>query len=703
MIRLTPAALTGLRNRLRDHGARASIMMPPSARSTRDDLLASGISDEFGALCEAMYLVMAADRKVEGCERDVIRGALRELDDRVRSYHVESMLLASQSALEADGQEKRMAAIAEAIGDDRARAEVAFLLAAAVAYADNELAPEENEVLSQLIHALGIDAARATELFTGSLEHVDAVLANNTNVDAVDVTLHTAMRLHTPEDFERLAAMTTDRPHVTLMLRLYASFVRTGEEMRDRATTTPRSLASARVQAVKTLASEIPTDRGARVDELRTALALLGDALEAVDSATSLRGLVGDKGIGSLEHALARLGRITTNSLRRCGEMAPDAPAMSGELRTAVEGVLENRQAARSALGSAIDLAIQRARRTTPGALLEAIELVLRPIVDLPAESAAIEVVAKPAVAPSGPVLPDWVNAYQRKVGGFYVLDALGAGGTGSVFVVTRYDERDDQNAQRFALKVPRYDAVAARSISEAEFLKHFRQEAGALLALPDHPNLAAFINFDARAKPWPVLVMELVEGTDCGKLLASKKLAMPDVLRILDGMLQGLSVMHESGIGHLDVKPSNVVLREGGHPAIVDFGLAGRNLRPGCATAAYAPPEVWGYSEKQAPATPLTADVYSFGCMAYELFTGQQLFDGPHDLALLALHMEHDGGGEPIARLAKNPQHAELGAWLSACLRRSAAARPRVEELRKELHRIGPQLASMKWPIECQ
>jgi tellurite resistance protein len=705
VIRLTPTALAGLRNRLRERGARPSIVLPPTSLSTRDDLLASALSEQYGPFCDAMYLVMAADRKIEGSERDVIRGALRELDDRIRSYHVESMLMVSQQELEAEGQAPRMRAIAEAIGDERPRAEAAFLLAAAVAYADNELAPEEHEVLSQLIAALGIDSARATELFNGSLEHVDAVLGGSANVDAADVAVHAAMRLHTPEDFERLAA-TTDRPDVTLMLRLFASFVRTGEEMRDRASSTPRSLASARAHAVKILAETIPEGRGAHVDEVRSAIAMLGDALCAVDAVATLPPLLAEQGpkppIVGLEHAIARLSRITTNALRRCGEMAPDAPAITGELRAAVEAVVANQQAARSTLASAIDLTVQRARRSIPSAILEAIELVLRRLVELPPEASTQQVAAAPAPTPSAPPLPEWVVAYQRKVGGFFVLDSLGAGGTGSVFAVTRYDEREDAQAQRFALKVPRYDAIAARSISEAEFLKHFRQEAGALLALPDHANLAAFINFDARAKPWPVLVMELVEGTDCGKLLDAKKLSATAVIRILDGLLAGLSVMHEAGIGHLDLKPSNVVLRPDGTPAIVDFGLAGRHIRPGCATAAYAPPEVWGYQEKGAPpATPLAADVYSFGCMAYELLSGRTLFEGPHDLAMLALHMDHDGGPQSIKRLKADPRHVALGDWLSACLRQNASARPKVDELRKELHRIGPYLASMSWPLD--
>ena len=86
--------------------------------------------------------------------------------------------------------------------------------------------------------------------------------------------------------------------------------------------------------------------------------------------------------------------------------------------------------------------------------------------------------------------------------------------------------------------------ATAARSLSEADFLKLFRQEAGALLSVPEHENLARFVTFDAGAKPKPILVMELIEGTRCDELIASRLLTTPRAFAILDGVLAGLSVI---------------------------------------------------------------------------------------------------------------------------------------------------------------
>ena len=178
-------------------------------------------------------------------------------------------------------------------------------------------------------------------------------------------------------------------------------------------------------------------------------------------------------------------------------------------------------------------------------------------------------------------------------------MRALSAGAVGSVFVATRVEDKGrDRTAERFALKVPEYSASVARSLSEAEFLTMFRDEASALIALPQHPNLARFVTFDAGSKPKPILVMELVEGTTLEHLLEARGVDTARVLQVLDDVLRGPRGDALGGVGHLDLKPSNVVLRRDEQAVLVDFGLAGRHIRPGCATGAYGAPEVWGALE---------------------------------------------------------------------------------------------------------
>jgi serine/threonine protein kinase len=226
-----------------------------------------------------------------------------------------------------------------------------------------------------------------------------------------------------------------------------------------------------------------------------------------------------------------------------------------------------------------------------------------------------------------------------------------------------------------------------------------FREEAGALIALPHHPNLARFVTFDAGSKPKPILVMELVEGVTLERLVQSRGLNAARAVSLLDDVLKGLEAMHAVGVGHLDIKPSNVVIRKGEQAVLVDFGLAGRHLRPGCATGPYGAPEVWGAVEGKEPSK---ADVYAFGCVAYETLTGRTLFDGDSEMALVAKHVAHDGLPGPIKALADRKVVPGLAELLQKTLRRNPNARPTASEVRKELARLAPALAKAKWPVDA-
>jgi tellurite resistance protein len=696
VIRLTTATLVRLRDRLRERGARASLPLQ-GVPASQDELLAALITAEYGPLCEVMYMMMAADGRIAGAERDVIRGAMRELDARIRSVHVEAMLSDAAAALEAEGREGRLQHLGATLGEDPARAEAAFQLAAAVAAADDVLAPEEKVLLRDLGGALGIPAARARQLFE-ALEKVDDLVTQDAGIDATDVLLHAAMRVGAPEDFERLAA-TSRREDVTLMLRLYAAFMRSGEDLRDKGDHAgePRSISAARVAALEELVRCIPAEASPQAQALRVTLARLAVGLADADRAVALRPLADLSALATLEDALAGLAQVATNARRRCGETVADEPAAPSELTGAVARVIESDDAAtRATLQRAIDACASRAERSVPPETANVVTRVVRRLASLPVDPPGT---ASPPSRDTGPPLPAWLPA-KRTLGGFYVLSPLGGGAAGSVFVVMRSDERDEPGAERFALKVPQYDAGAARAMSEAEFLKMFREEAGALLSLPEHDNLARFITFDARAKPKPVLVMELVEGTPADALLEKRGLDARRALSILDGVLAGLVAMHEVGIGHLDLKPSNVIVRDSGQPVLVDFGLSGRHLRPGCATGAYGAPEVWGIVTAGPPATPLQADVYGFACVAFEMMTGRTLFDAPNEMACVAAHVSHDGLPEPVLRMTKDPRHAPLGNVLYHCLRRDSRMRPAAPALRAELSRIAPQLAGLAWPL---
>jgi tellurite resistance protein len=164
MIWLSNSTLARLRDQLQARGQRPSVVAPdPSMPPESVELL--NVLAEYGPLCEAMYLMMSADGRISNDEREVLKGALRNLSgDAIRTVHIEAMLDDAGKKVTDEGREKRMKEVIEGLHEDRARAEVAFVLAAAIAFADNAIADEENETLNTLAEGLGIDDARANEL-----------------------------------------------------------------------------------------------------------------------------------------------------------------------------------------------------------------------------------------------------------------------------------------------------------------------------------------------------------------------------------------------------------------------------------------------------------------------------------------------------------------------------------------------------------
>jgi uncharacterized tellurite resistance protein B-like protein len=150
--------------------------MAPNPNVPADVAEAMKVVAEYGPFCEAMYLMMSADGHVTNDEREVLKGALRNLSgDTLRSPQIESLLDAAMKSVAEHGRDARMRAVVEALHADTARAEVVFVLAAAIAFADNAIADQENETLSKLAEGLGIDEVRANEL----LDAVEADLTGD--------------------------------------------------------------------------------------------------------------------------------------------------------------------------------------------------------------------------------------------------------------------------------------------------------------------------------------------------------------------------------------------------------------------------------------------------------------------------------------------------------------------------------------------
>jgi len=294
--------------------------------------------------------------------------------------------------------------------------------------------------------------------------------------------------------------------------------------------------------------------------------------------------------------------------------------------------------------------------------------------------------------------MPGWVPE-SGILGGFRLVRPMASGGLGSLFLAQRLEDEGDPIAPQVVLKVPHDAGALMAHVPEEELLSQFRAEASALAAIPLHPNLARILAFDVAAKPKPFLVMELVEGRTMEKELEERTMTMSRALDVLDGVLAGLDAMHSTGVGHLDVKPDNIILRrETGAATLVDFGLSGRTVRKKCGNPIYAAPEVW--NDDRQPESAFAADAYSFACLAFETLTGKILFDSEDLFHIIRQHFAHDGLPPGIAELRARPELRKLAEILSRALRANPAHRARIRMVRTELSRLAPQLRDLQWPL---
>ncbi|HEY1550703.1 MAG TPA: protein kinase [Kofleriaceae bacterium] len=428
------------------------------------------------------------------------------------------------------------------------------------------------------------------------------------------------------------------------------------------------------VDRLAELADALPPEQSPRVESVRLALARLAAQLARGD----------DGAADAIATELATLARNTYGARLRLGLPAEDS---SEALEAALRAIHFEHAA-----DEAVATAIERARASLPPAIAAAIERVLvwlarRPQIDRDSQ----------ATVPIEVMLPGWVPL-SRQLGGFYVVRPIGRGAGGSVLLAVRSDERTRPDRELVALKVPDYSAEAARNLSEHEFERLFREEAGALLALPAHGNLAHFVTFDASAQPKPILVMEFVRGPNLERTLEGA-LTMPRALAIVDDLLAGLDAMHAVQIAHLDVKPPNVVLREdSGAAVLVDFGLAGRRIRAGCGSVHYGAAEVW--SEGGERGEPFPADVYASACVAYEVLTGAVLFPGNSVTEVLEHHFAKQPAHATLQQLERTRGLGPFAELLRAALSRDPRRRPTAARLRAGFAAIAPDLKSQKWPL---
>jgi eukaryotic-like serine/threonine-protein kinase len=261
------------------------------------------------------------------------------------------------------------------------------------------------------------------------------------------------------------------------------------------------------------------------------------------------------------------------------------------------------------------------------------------------------------------------------KLGAYEVVAPLGAGGMGEV-----YRARDVALDREVAVKV-----VNPRFFSDPDSRARLHREARALAAL-NHPHVAA-VHELGESDSGCYIVMEYVPGETLDSILARGPLSINEALRQSLQIAAALEAAHEKGLVHRDLKPANVRVTPDGIVKVLDFGLA-RHEEPDSTTggargvttfatdagvtvgtAMYMSPE-----QARGRHVDKRADVWAFGCVLFELLTGQRAFDGPSTPDILVAILER----EPNWSLLPRQTPPTIRRLVRRCLEKDVARRLR-------------------------
>ena len=262
------------------------------------------------------------------------------------------------------------------------------------------------------------------------------------------------------------------------------------------------------------------------------------------------------------------------------------------------------------------------------------------------------------------------------RLGPYEIITAIGAGGMGEV-----YRARDTRLGRLVAVKV-----LPGGVAADEGRLRRFEQEARAASAL-NHPNILAIHDIGVHDGA-PYLVMELLEGQTLTQRLGGRALPVAVALDYALQLGDGLAAAHAKGIVHRDVKPDNVFVTNDGRVKVLDFGLARQpeapvGGAPEAATIAMAPRTEAGVilgtvgymSPEQARGEPadIRSDVFSLGCVLYEMLGGQRPF--ARASAVETMHAIMMDEPRRLADVATSVP-ANLAAVVARCLEKRPGAR---------------------------
>ncbi len=236
------------------------------------------------------------------------------------------------------------------------------------------------------------------------------------------------------------------------------------------------------------------------------------------------------------------------------------------------------------------------------------------------------------ARAPTRAREPSETPSLPEHVGPYRILELIGQGGMGQVFLAER---ADDQYRQRVALKVVRSDFGT-------DFLKERFRTERQILAQLQHPSISTLLDGGVTDDGRPYLVMQYEPGIRITEYCDEHLLSIRERLTLFAKVCEAVQFAHANLVVHRDLKPSNILVSEQGHPKLLDFGIA-KILAGGDAftravtgeirlmTPEHAAPE-------QIRGEPVTTavDVYSLGVLLYELLVGERPFKSTDTTPLL-------------------------------------------------------------------
>src|SRR5271157_5008544 len=273
------------------------------------------------------------------------------------------------------------------------------------------------------------------------------------------------------------------------------------------------------------------------------------------------------------------------------------------------------------------------------------------------------------------------------KLGPYEIQSPLGAGGMGEV-----YRARDTRLDRTVAIKV-----LPSHLSSDPELKQRMEREAKAISSL-QHANICTLYDIGAQDGT-DFLVMEYLEGQTLAERLAKGPLPFDQVLKIGMEIAQALEKAHQQGIIHRDLKPANIMLTKAG-AKLMDFGLAKPEMSIASKAVGTFTPSTptMNLASLTSAASPLTqkgsivgtfqymapellqgaeadarSDIFSFGCVLYEMVTGRRAFEGKSQLSVFTAILEKDP--EPIS--ASQPLSPPMLAQVvQSCLAKDPADR---------------------------